>query len=114
MGHSLIMVMRTIPKVIRGMTAGVTVATTAGLVAGLSVVLLAAGCSAASDVAATDAVASGANPAGKVRVVAAEDSWGSVARQVGGELAGVTSIVANPDTDPHDYDATPQDSAAIA
>lgn len=51
---------------------------------------------------------------GKVSVVAAENFWGSIAAQVGGDHASVTSIIANPDTDPHDYEATPADARAIA
>ena len=50
----------------------------------------------------------------KVSVVAAEDFWGSIARQLGGDHAEVKSIIADPDTDPHDYEATPQDGAALA
>jgi zinc/manganese transport system substrate-binding protein len=34
--------------------------------------------------------------------------------QVGGEHATVTSIIVNPDTDPHDYEATPSDAKTIA
>ena len=67
------------------------------------------------------AVVGGAWPAGsanaapaKVSVVAAEDFWGSIARQLGGEHADVTSIIADPDTDPHDYEAKPSDGAALA
>jgi zinc/manganese transport system substrate-binding protein len=52
--------------------------------------------------------------AGPVRVVAAENFWGSLASQVGGEHASVTSIIVNPDTDPHDYDATPGDARTVA
>ncbi|MDQ1492343.1 MAG: zinc/manganese transport system substrate-binding protein [Actinomycetota bacterium] len=51
---------------------------------------------------------------GKVSVVAAEDFWGSIARQLGGEHADVTSIIADPDTDPHDYEPKPSDGAALA
>jgi zinc/manganese transport system substrate-binding protein len=51
---------------------------------------------------------------GKVSVVAAEDFWGSIARQVGGDHAVVTSIITDPGTDPHDYEATPQDGALLA
>jgi zinc/manganese transport system substrate-binding protein len=50
----------------------------------------------------------------KVSVVAAEDFWGSIARQLGGDRADVTSIIADPNTDPHDYEAKPQDGAALA
>jgi zinc/manganese transport system substrate-binding protein len=56
-----------------------------------------------------------ATPAGgKVVVVAAEDVWGSIARQLGGSRAQVQSLVANPATDPHDYEPTPGDGRAIA
>ena len=51
---------------------------------------------------------------GKVSVVAAEDFWGSIARQLGGTHAGVRSLISNPDTDPHDYEPTPGDGRAIA
>jgi len=51
---------------------------------------------------------------GKVPVVAVDNFCGSIAAQVGGEHAAVTSIIANPDTDPHDYDPTPQDARTIA
>jgi zinc/manganese transport system substrate-binding protein len=51
---------------------------------------------------------------GKVRVVAAENFWGSIATQVGGAHAQVTSIIVNPDTDPHSYEATPADARNIA
>ena len=50
----------------------------------------------------------------KVSVVAAEDFWGSIARQLGGDHADVTSIIVDPDTDPHDYEAKPSDGAVLA
>jgi len=58
--------------------------------------------------------AAGAAPPAKVKVVAAEDVWGSLARQLGGDRADVTSIISDPDTDPHDYEAKPEDGAAVA
>ncbi len=55
-------------------------------------------------------------PAGssKVEVVAAENFWGSIATQIGGDHAHVTSIIVNPDTDPHAYEATPGDARTMA
>jgi zinc/manganese transport system substrate-binding protein len=50
----------------------------------------------------------------QVEVVAAENFWGSIAAQVGGSSVHVTSIIVNPDTDPHSYDPTPTDARAIA
>jgi len=49
-----------------------------------------------------------------VEVVAAENFWGSIAAQLGGERAHVTSVITNPATDPHDYDPTPSDARLIA
>src|SRR6266849_2201178 len=50
----------------------------------------------------------------KLRVVAAENFWGSIVAQLAGNKATVTNIVTNPDTDPHDYEATPSDARTIA
>ena len=49
-----------------------------------------------------------------ISVVAAENFWGSLAAQLGGTRVKVTSIINNPDADPHDYEATPADGRAIA
>lgn len=57
---------------------------------------------------------SGAVSGGKVQVVAAENFWGSIAAQVGGDHVSVTSIITNPATDPHDYEPTSQDARAFA
>lgn len=51
---------------------------------------------------------------GRISVVAAENFWGSIAAQLGGDKVSVTSIVSNPDTDPHDYEPTPTDARALA
>lgn len=40
---------------------------------------------------------------GVLRVVAGENFWGSVAAQLGGSHVAVTSVVTNPNTDPHEY-----------
>jgi zinc/manganese transport system substrate-binding protein len=52
--------------------------------------------------------------AAQIHVVAAEDVWGSIAAQIGGSRVQVTSIVANPATDPHDYEPTAVDARTIA
>src|SRR5439155_10348223 len=49
-----------------------------------------------------------------LNVVAAENFWGSLATQLGGEHVTVTSIIDNPDADPHDYEPTARDGRAIA
>ena len=49
-----------------------------------------------------------------VRVVAAEDFWGSIVAQVGGAHAQVVSLIASPDTDPHAYEPTAADARRLA
>jgi zinc/manganese transport system substrate-binding protein len=51
---------------------------------------------------------------GKLHVVAAENFWGSLAAQLGGDRVRVTSIVHTPGADPHDYEPTPADARAMA
>jgi zinc/manganese transport system substrate-binding protein len=51
---------------------------------------------------------------GKLRVVAAENFWGSIAGQLGGDRVGVESIIVNPATDPHSYEPTAGDARAMA
>ena len=49
-----------------------------------------------------------------IKVVAAENFWGSLIAQLGGAHVNVTSIVSDPNTDPHEYESTPADAIAIA
>jgi zinc/manganese transport system substrate-binding protein len=49
-----------------------------------------------------------------IQVVAAENFWGSIASQVGGGRAQVTSIIVNPNADPHSYEPTAQDARTVA
>jgi zinc/manganese transport system substrate-binding protein len=51
---------------------------------------------------------------GPLRVVAVESFWGSIAAQVGGDRVEVTTVIANPNTDPHDYEPTAKDARAFA
>src|SRR5712691_1056229 len=70
----------------------------------------AAGCS----TAASPAAAAGGDPAGKIVVAAAENFWGSIARQLGGTHVTEISIITNPNTDPHSYEPTAGDARTIA
>jgi len=81
----------------------------ASITAGAAVALSAAGC-------ATTAPGAAAVPGAdaKIAVVAAENFWGSIAAQLGGAHVAETSIITNPDTDPHAYEATASDARTIA
>jgi zinc/manganese transport system substrate-binding protein len=79
--------------------------------AAVAAVALAAGCS----TAASGSPSGGGGGAGKkIAVVAAENFWGSIAGQLGGSHVTQTSIITNPDTDPHDYEPTATDARTIA
>ena len=88
-----------------GMTGRGTAALAAVAVAGLI-----AGCSTASGSLA----AGPGGPGGKIIVVAAENFWGSIARQLGGDKVTEASIITNPDADPHDYEPTATDARTIS
>ena len=66
----------------------------------VSVALLASACAATS----------GADPAGTISVVGAENQYANVLAQVGGKYVAATAIMSNPNTDPHTFEA----SASVA
>ena len=51
---------------------------------------------------------------GRLQVVAAENFWGSIAAQLGGDRTDVSSIIVNPSTDPHSYEPSAHDARTIA
>lgn len=51
---------------------------------------------------------------GPVRVVAAENFWGNLAAQLGGSKVSVSSVVTDPNVDPHAYLATSSDAREIS
>src|SRR5881392_3604410 len=51
---------------------------------------------------------------GGLPVVAAENFWGSIAAQLGGDKVHVTSVITSPATDPHDYEPTAADARTLA
>lgn len=52
-------------------------------------------------------------PSDKFQIVASTNVWGDVAKQVGGDLVEVTSLIDNANKDPHSYEATARDQLAI-
>jgi zinc/manganese transport system substrate-binding protein len=82
-----------------------------GWAAGAALAALAlAGCSTSPSKATTSS--SGSSTV--INVVAAENFWGSLAEQLGGSHVKVTSIINNPDADPHSYEPTAADGRQIA
>ncbi len=51
---------------------------------------------------------------GRLKVAAAENFWGSIAAQLGGTKVSLSSVIVNPNTDPHSYEPTASDAIALA
>jgi zinc/manganese transport system substrate-binding protein len=62
----------------------------------------------------TGCASGGPEHPGAVAVVASTEVWGSVARAVAGGHIPVKSILTGANADPHSYQATPADAAALA
>ena len=52
--------------------------------------------------------------AGPISVVAAENFYGDLATQIGGAHVAVTSILSNPDDDPHLFESSPSTARTLA
>jgi zinc/manganese transport system substrate-binding protein len=52
--------------------------------------------------------------ASRVVVVAAENFYGDIVGQIGGDHVAVTSIISDPNVDPHEYESNARDAAAVA
>ncbi len=52
--------------------------------------------------------------AAPVRVVAAENFWGNITAQIGGRDVAVTSLITNPNADPHLFETDARDAADLA
>ena len=51
---------------------------------------------------------------GVVHVVAAENFWGNITSQIGGHDVEVTSLITNPNADPHLFETDAADAATLA
>ena len=72
--------------------------------AALAILVIAAGCGTTSE------AATGSRVAG----VAGENVWGGIAAQIGGARVRVTSLISDPNADPHLFQASAADAAAMA
>lgn len=53
-------------------------------------------------------------PSSRIPVVAAENFYGDVVAQLGGDHVSVTSIISDPNVDPHAYETNATNAAAVA
>jgi zinc/manganese transport system substrate-binding protein len=65
-----------------------------------------AGCSAADG--------AGSSSGGKIQAVAGENFYGDLVSRVGGDLVSVTSILTDPNVDPHTYETSTQNAQQVA
>jgi zinc/manganese transport system substrate-binding protein len=59
-------------------------------------------------------VIAGSAQAAPLEIVAAENFYGDIAQQLGGDHVAVTSILSNPDQDPHEFEASASTARALA
>jgi zinc/manganese transport system substrate-binding protein len=85
-------------------------------VAGGALALMLVACSGGSTGAAGSTAASGSAGAagGTVKVVAATNVWGDVVKQIGGDRVEVTSIISDPNADPHSFQSSPRNQLALS
>ena len=62
----------------------------------------------------TTVAASGGCPTTPVNVVVSVDQWGDIVRDLGGECAQVTTVLASSSVDPHDFEPSPADAATFS
>lgn len=80
-----------------------------GVVLGAAVV---AGCSSTDEGSGRSADSAGGSDAAP-HIVASTNVYGSIARAVAGDAATVESLISDPGADPHSYEASPADAAAV-
>lgn len=50
----------------------------------------------------------------RLAVVASTNVWGDIAATIGGSRVSVTSLITNPDADPHEYEASTRNQLSVA
>ncbi|KUL41911.1 metal ABC transporter solute-binding protein, Zn/Mn family [Streptomyces regalis] len=85
----------------------------APLITGTCLILL-AGCGSSSDSGSDTDAAQSPAAASVVPVVASTDVYGDMVEQIGGGKVAVTSIISDPDQDPHSYEANTQNQLALS
>lgn len=83
------------------------------LLVGASLALL-AGCGSSSDSGSDGGASASPVSSSAVPVVASTDVYGDIVRQIGGSKVAVTSVISDPDQDPHSYEANTQNQLALS
>jgi zinc/manganese transport system substrate-binding protein len=92
------------------------IAVAAGAVAATA--LLLAACNSTSSTGTSSTTPSGPNSSAAatapISVVASTNVWGDIAKQIGGDHVNVTSIMSDPNADPHEFEADAKTGAALS
>ena len=96
-----------------GTIAAAALTTATLLLAGCGSTTSSNGTSNRTSTASAGSTTSAAAP-GAVNVVASTNVWGDITKQIGGEHVNVTSILSDPNADPHQYEADAKTGAAIS
>ncbi|MEV0689776.1 zinc ABC transporter substrate-binding protein [Streptomyces sp. NPDC050388] len=75
---------------------------------------LVAGCGNSSDAKSDENVSQTPAASSKVTVVASTNVYGDIVEQIGGGKVAVTSVISDPDQDPHSYEANTQNQLALS
>ncbi|MFJ2237411.1 metal ABC transporter solute-binding protein, Zn/Mn family [Streptomyces sp. NPDC087859] len=85
----------------------------AALITGASLVVL-AGCGGSSDSDSGGSPSQSPAAASAIPVVTSTNVYGDIVGQIGGTKVDVTSIISDPDQDPHSYEANTQNQLALS
>ena len=83
------------------------------LLVGASVALL-AGCGSSSDSGGDGSASTAPAASSRVAVVASTNVYGDIVSRIGGDKVSVTSVISDPDQDPHSYEASTQNQLALS
>ncbi|MFF7949686.1 metal ABC transporter solute-binding protein, Zn/Mn family [Streptomyces griseorubiginosus] len=83
------------------------------LLVGASVALL-AGCGSSSDSGSGGSASAAPAASSRVAVVASTNVYGDIVSRIGGDKVSVTSVISDPDQDPHSYEASTQNQLALS
>lgn len=84
-----------------------------GALATSALLLAACGTSANKGAPSTTSASTTTPAAAPIDVVASTNVWGDIAGQIGGSRVAVTSILSDPNVDPHEYEADAKTAAAL-
>lgn len=73
-----------------------------------------AGCSSSAPTTSASSSSAAASSTAQVQVVASTNVWGEIAGQIGGDRVAVTSIISDPNQDPHEFQASTRNQLALS